>query len=108
MEYSRIFGSKFPDALIPVGDKKDVDNTVASLINQYYSYVDSGNISRAKELYEANKSELQKYIIDMEYINRLEEEIFNTGLGALKVTTSVVQDYEPLDQGENAYWFKDY
>lgn len=108
MEYSRIFGSTFPDALIPVGSKKDVDHTVVNLVNQYYSYIDSGNISGATKLYEDYKSFLQPYVINMEYINRLEEEIFNTGLSVLKISTNIINSTEPLDQPENGYWYTDY
>ena len=113
MEYSRNFGSDFPNAFIPVGNKKDVDHTVVNLINQYYSYIDSGNISGAKSLYEDNKDEhgnpiLEPYMINMAYINRLEEEIFNTGLSVLKISTNIINNTEPLDQPEDGYWYTDY
>ncbi len=108
MEYSRNFGSNFPDSLISVGTKKDIDNTVKNLISQYYSYIDSGDIDSAYSLYEDNKSVLEDYRIGMDYINRLEEEIFNIGLNALKKTTNVVSTDEPIDQADDGYWYRDY
>ena len=42
MNYSREFGSQFPSSLIGVGTKKDIDNSVKDLINQYNAYCDAG------------------------------------------------------------------
>lgn len=108
MEYSRNFGSNFPDELIPVGTKKDVDNSIKNLISQYYAYIDSGNIDAAKTLYDNNKSTLEDYKIDMAYINRIEEEVFNIGLNVLKKLTNIIGIDEPIDQADGGYWYKDY
>ncbi len=108
MEYSHNFGSNFPDSLIPAGTKKDVDNTIKNLITQYYAYIDNGNIKAANTLYSNNKNILEDYIINLEYINRLEEELFNIGISALKKSTNVIGTNEPLDQEDDGYWYKDY
>lgn len=108
MEYSRNFGSNFPNELVPVGTKKDIDNTIKNLMNQYYAYIDAGDIDAANTLYNSNKSVLADYIINMAYINRLEEEIFNVGLNALKKVTNVIGTDEPIDQADDGYWYKDY
>ena len=42
MDYSRVFGSKFPNSLIEVGTKKDVDDSVLALVNQYQNYMQAG------------------------------------------------------------------
>ena len=108
MEYSHNFGSKFPDELIPVGTKKDIDNSVKTLVSQYYTYIDAGNISAAKTLYDNNKDALKDYSINMEDFNRYEEELFNIGLKVLKQTTNIVNQSEPIDQEKDSYWYKDY
>lgn len=108
MDYSRNFGSNFPNTLIPVGEKLDIDNTVVNLIRQYYEYLDVGNLSSAKSLYDKNKTILQPYIINAEYINRLEEEIYNTGLNVLKKVKNVVATEEPLDQAVDGWWYQEY
>lgn len=108
MDYSRNFGSNFPNTLIPVGSKLDVDNTIVNLIKQYYAFIDSGNTSSANALFNENKAILEPYIINMEYINRLEEEIFNTGLSVLKKITNVVSADEPLDQAVDGWWYQEY
>jgi hypothetical protein len=108
MDYSRIFGSNFPDELIPYGTKKDIDTYSKSLITQYYSFVESGDISGANALYASNKDLLEPYMIDMAYINRLEEEIYNLGLAVLKSTGTVIDTTEPLDQSSGSFWYKEY
>lgn len=108
MDYSHNFGSKFPEEFIPVGTKKDIDDTVTNLVSQYYAYIDAGNISAANTLYNDNKSILEDYQIDMAYINRLEEEIYNVGVDVLKKRENIISASEPSDQAANGYWYKDY
>lgn len=108
MEYSHNFGSNFPNKIIPVGTKKDVDDTVKALINQYYSCIESGDLSSANQLYEANKDTLEPYQINMEYMNRLEEDIYNTGIFALNSIKSIVSSDEPASQSVDSFWYQDY
>lgn len=108
MNYSRNFGSGFPNELIPIGNKKDIDDSVSSLISQYYSYIDAGNTAAASALYNENRDLLEPYQIDMAYINRLEEEIWNTCIATLNKLTTVVSDTAPLSQTENSFWLQEY
>ena len=108
MNYSREFGSQFPSSLIGVGTKKDIDNSVKDLINQYNAYCDAGDLSSAFNIYEQNKSVLKDYMIDMAYINKLEEEIYNVGLFGLNQTSVIYSDIEPETQAENGRWIMEY
>lgn len=113
MSYSRIFGSNFPSQSIPLGTHKDVDDTVVGLINQYNAYVQTGNMVVAGKFYAQNKAQLEPYMLDMTYINRLEEEIYNTGVYAMEQNVEngapVISDNEPtVEQSVNAFWFQDY
>ena len=109
MDYSRNFGSLFPSESISVGTHKDVDNAIVGLINQYNAYVASGNIASASALYEQNKNALSSYMIDAPYLNRLEEEIYNTGLYAMTNSGTVISNKEPeVEQNVGDYWFIDY
>ena len=108
MEYSHNFGSNFPSELIPVGDKKDIDDTVKDLIVQYNSYISVGNLDSANELYENNKTKLDSYAIKMKDINRIEEEIYNTGLFALNQIKNIISDTEPASQSVGSCWYQDY
>lgn len=106
--YSNLFGSQFPSALITPGTHKDVDDTVVSIVNQYNSYINSGDTSSAYELYEANKSILEPYSITMSYVNYLEEEIYNTGMLALSRHQVIQSDREPAYGDEGTYWVQEY
>lgn len=108
MKYSRQFGSRFPEKFIPVGAKRDVDDSVKDLISQYYSYIDAGNLTAARLLYQENQTALEPYMIDMSYINRLEEEIYNAHIATLNKLTSIVSDTMPLSQSDNSFWLKKY
>jgi len=109
--YSTTFGSSFPEHTITLNTHKDVDDTVVSLINQYNTFVDSGDMASAYALYEANKTALEPYNINTAYIDRLEEEIYNTGLCALSKLNSVFADTEsavPSDMSIGSYWMQPY
>ncbi len=107
MEYSHIFGSNFPSGIISVGTKQDIDDSVKDVIMQYYTLMESGRLNDAQILYSNNKELLEPYMINMEYINRLEEEIYNIGLTALNQSTNIVLSNEPASQPENGFWYKE-
>lgn len=106
MEYSRNFGSNFPNSLIEVGTKKDVDNTVIDLVNQYYSYMSSNNIDAANAFYEANKDVLDAYSIKTKDFNLLLEELYNMGLNLLQKTKIIVDANEPVTMSDNSIWYE--
>ncbi len=107
-DYSRSFGSQFPSELIALGTHKDVDDSVAALINKYYSYVESGDMDSAARIYEANKAALDAYAITADTIHYLEEEIYNIGLAALAKTNLIQSEDEPVFSQEGAYWIQEY
>ena len=47
-------------------------------------------------------------MINMKYINRLEEEIYNTALSALNQIKSVISSTEPASQSTDSFWYQDY
>lgn len=110
MEYSSKFGSKFPNSVISVGTKKDVDDYVVSLVSQYNSYVNAGNMTAAYALYNNNKSTLDKYIVSAKYFNRLEEEMHNLGVALLSSVATIISDTEPdsTNMSVNSHWLQEY
>lgn len=106
MEYSRIFGSNFPNSLIEVGTKKDVDDTVIDLVNQYNTYIFNKNIEAANTLYQENKDILESYSVGMKDFNLLLEDTYNIGLNILQKTTIIVSDEEPVTMSENSIWYE--
>lgn len=106
MEYSRIFGSNFPNSLIEVGTKKDIDDSVILLINQYYNYISSNDIEAANRFYQINKQTLEPYSIKMQDFNFLLEETYNIGLDLLNKTTIVVSNDMPASMSDNSIWYE--
>ena len=108
MNFSSIFGSNFPSEAIPVGSKKDIDDTVMALISQYYTYIDNKDVASAYKLYENNKTLLEPYMANAAYFNRLEEDIYNTGLLALQSVTTIISATEPTTQAIYGHWLKEW
>lgn len=106
MEYSRIFGSNFPNSLIEVGTKKDIDDTVIELVNQYTAYINSGNIGAANTLYQKNKDVLDSYSLGMKDFNLLLEEIHNIGVDVLQQTKIAISLSPPATMSENSIWYE--
>lgn len=106
MDYSRNFGSNFPNKVIGAGTKKDIDSNVSSLIKQYYDYMDKQDVASANKLYENNKSKLSAYKISMADYNLLQEELYNIGIYALKNTKLSISTTEPADMEENSTWIE--
>lgn len=109
MNYQRNFGSKFPDELIDVGTKKNVDDSVLELVNQYNAYIQNKDIASAEALYDANKSKLSPYKFDSFDVNRIYEEVYNVGLCALSFQNTIISDTEPVaEQMIGSVWLKEY
>lgn len=110
MGYSRNFGSLFPEQTIELGTHKDVDDSVVRIINQYNICVQANDMVGASAILEVNRELLEPYILTMTDINRLEEEIYNTGLYAMVNNSGIIiSSSEPqVEQNVGDYWLSDY
>ena len=104
--YNRNFGSTFPTSAPTFVQKKDIDDSVKSMIDTYYNYIDREDISGAYQYYESNKDVLEPYIINSSFINRLSEEIYNMGLYNLYYNPTIISNTEPDSQLQNGSWFQ--
>ena len=104
MNYSRLFGSNFPNEIIEVGTKKDIDDY--NKIIEYYNLIDSGNINEAIELYKS--SNLESYSITASDYNRWQEELYNLGIAIFNNSSIIHGDNEPLTQTINSHWLIEY
>jgi len=68
--------NKFPEQIDDFEKFQDPNLTSISLINEYYSYFDSGNLQAANELLENNPS-LKRMIINAESLNKLRDAILS-------------------------------
>ena len=91
--YSRIFGSQFPEHEMELIEYKDIGEAPAAiqlLARQYYSFMEAGNYTSAYNILKENKNDLIQYYIGMDLLNKLEEEIYNTQIFASKNNTVII------------------
>lgn len=76
-QYEQEF-SKFPTKKITLHHFKNVDDTIAAVINQINTLRSQGLYGQASRLIQANNDVLSQYIIDATTFRTWEEEIYNT------------------------------
>lgn len=102
-QYENEFSS-FPKHLITRHNFKNIDNTIANLINQINSYRSQGAYIEAANLIR-NTPSLSQYIVDAVTFRTWEEEIYNTQKYA-KAQQQVIffEDEEPEYCLEDDVW----
>lgn len=98
MEYSRVFGSKFPNATLELSNYKDISDApdnIKELIKQFYLFWDAGNISSACAIVESNWNALKSYYVGTDFLNKIEEEIYNSYIYAMQQNTHTVVSATP-------------
>ena len=73
MNYTNEY-SKLPNQVMTRHKFKDVDNSVAPLINQIKTLQQQGNYKKVNEIIQDNIENLSQYFISAEYINAIDEE----------------------------------
>lgn len=105
--------SNFPSQKITLHKFKNVDDTIAPVVNQINALREKGLYDLAQDTIEANADILAQHIIDATTIRTLEEEIFNTQTYAKeyvgKQTSSSLQcvytsSDEPVGANINDVW----
>lgn len=97
--------SNFPKELITLHYFKDIDDNVASIINQINSLRSQGLYNQASRIIENNNDILQQYVVDAIFFRTCEEEIQNTQKYAKKIQQQIyVQDKEPDFCEEEDIW----
>lgn len=102
-EYENEF-SNFPQKMITKHDFKNIDDSIASLINQINILRSQGLYSQAARIIQNNKAVLSKYIIDATTFRIWEEEIYNTQKYAKKTQQTVYIVNEEPDCFEEDVW----
>lgn len=97
--------SNFPHKLITLHHFKNVDDTVATIINQINTLRSQGLYNQASRIIENNKDILPQYVIDAVNCRTIEEEIQNTQKYAKKIQQQIyIQDDEPDFCEEDDIW----
>lgn len=103
-EYENEF-SQFPLKKITKHNFKNVDDSIASVINQINDLRSQGLYNQASRLIENNQDTLAQYIVDAVTFRTWEEEIYNTQKYAKHVQQSVFFDEdEPEECVEGDVW----
>ena len=109
MGYSRIFGSKFPEASLVIQEKQDVNDSIVTVVTDIEKYIKDGDVSSANSLLVKHKDVLEASLIDAAFINLLQEEIRNIGEYSLSKQTNYVSAEMPTTQEvPGSYWIQDY
>lgn len=96
--------TNFPQKLITLHNYKNVDESVATLINQINTLRSQGLYAQAAQIVQNNKELLSFYIIDAVTFRTLEEEIYNTQKYAKQTQQSVYFEEEEPDCEEEDMW----
>lgn len=92
--------SFFPERKITKHNFKNIDDTIASVINQINDLHSQGLYNQASRIIENNKDILAQYVVDATTFRTWEEEIYNTQMYAKKVQQSIYFDDEEPDYCE--------
>lgn len=104
--YSRESGSLFPDLILSMNDKKDIDDSVKDIVMQIYSLIENNKINKAKAL-RNDHPELDDYEVNATDFNLLAEEIQNIGIYTKRLSGTVVSKDEPtLDYDTGSSWIQ--
>lgn len=82
--------SNFPTKLITRHNFKNVDDSIAYVINEIITLRSQGLYNQASRIVDANKDVLPQYIIDAVTFRTLEEEIYNTQRYAKNTATDIL------------------
>lgn len=95
--------SKLPSELLTLHHFKDVDDTVASLVNQVKVLQSQGQLNKVNEIIR-NRPDLQPYIFGAENWNALEEETRNLEILAKSKKQQIFYQTEEPDGGDCNVW----
>lgn len=103
--YSTEFSS-FPSKKITKHNFKNVDDNIASVINQINTLRSQGLYNQASRIIENNKDTLAQYVVDSITFRTWEEEIYNTQIYAKQQQQqqSIYFDTEEPDCIEGDVW----
>lgn len=95
MDYTHEY-SLFPDQILTRHNFKDVDDSIASIVNQIKTLQANGEYDRAAEYIDMNKDTLGPYVLGSEYLNTIDEETRNVEIYTKAKKQQIhYQDTEP-------------
>lgn len=100
--------SSFPEKIFEENKFKDVDDSIADIINHIKSLESQGLYNQARRIVEQNRDALQNRVISAENMNAIDEEIRNLEIYALQAQQSIfAQPEEPDTDILGTVWIGD-
>lgn len=107
MNYTHEY-SKLPNQIMERHYFKDVDNSIAPLINQIKTLQQQGKYDKVNEIIQNNVENLSQYFIGSDYINAIDEETRNLEIFTLSKKQSIYfQTDEPELAEQSDVWIGD-
>ena len=98
-EYSRL-----PYQIMELHNYKDVDDSIAEIVNQIKSLQSQGLFNQANRLVENNKDVLGRYVFSVEAFNAIEEETRNLEIMCKEKKQSIYYNEEPSNPALYDVW----
>ena len=96
--------SKLPSQIMELHNYKDVDDSIAEIVNQIKSLQSQGLYNQANRLVENNNDVLGKYVFSVEAFNAIEEETRNLEIMCKEKKQSIYFEQEPDNPEKNDIW----
>ena len=87
--------SKLPYQVMELHNYKDVDDTIAEIVNQIKALQSQGLYNQANRLVESNKDVLGRYVFSVEAFNAIEEETRNLEIMCKEKKQSIYYNEQP-------------
>ena len=89
--------SKLPYQVMELHNYKDVDDSIAEIVNEIKNLQSQGLYDQANRLVENNKDVLGRYVFSVEAFNAIEEETRNLEIMCKERKQSIFYEEEPND-----------
>lgn len=96
--------SKLPYQIMELHNFKDVDDSIAAIVNEIKSLQSQGLYNQANRLVENNKDVLGKYVFSVEVFNAIEEETRNLEIMCKEKKQSIFYEEEPSNPALYDVW----
>lgn len=101
--YTREY-SKLPYQIYEPHDYKDVDDSIAGIVNEIKKLQSQGLFNQANRLVENNKDVLGRYVFSVEAFNAIEEETRNLEIMCKEKKQSIYYNEQPIEPILNDVW----
>ena len=93
--------SQFPSQILTRHNFRDVDDSIASIVNQIKLLQSQGKYSQAANYIETYKATLGPYVLSSEYMNLIDEETRNLEIYARAKKQQIY--YQTTEPGSSSY-----